>query len=130
MIALPKPKSNIHDEWWMETYGGSGTSVCPKGSYGRRSRFVTVWDNNIFTCKQAVGDERFIAVKGEWKGVNGDIFFVCIYGPHLACGKPKGVKTYHRNHEDGLKFSKLDRDQWRWALNEDGKFAVKDLARL
>ncbi|GJZ33378.1 hypothetical protein Tco_0578814 [Tanacetum coccineum] len=22
------------------------------------------------------------------------------------------------------------RDQWRWALNEDGKFAVKDLARL
>ncbi|GJR69622.1 transposon TX1 [Tanacetum coccineum] len=29
-----------------------------------------------------------------------------------------------------FKLSHDCRDQWRWALNEDGKFAVKDLARL
>ncbi|GKB74992.1 transposon TX1 [Tanacetum coccineum] len=31
-------------------------------------------DTRIFTCKEAMGDERFIAVKGEWKGINGEVF--------------------------------------------------------
>ncbi|GJT43273.1 putative RNA-directed DNA polymerase, eukaryota [Tanacetum coccineum] len=31
-----------------------------------------------------MGDERFIAVKGEWKGINGEVFLVYVYGPHIT----------------------------------------------
>ncbi|GKD96374.1 RNA-directed DNA polymerase, eukaryota [Tanacetum coccineum] len=85
MIALQETKSNILDEWWMEDLWGSRNfSYVQKEANGRSGGLLLVWDNNIFTCKQAVRDERFIAVKGEWKGVNGDIFFVCIYGPNVG----------------------------------------------
>ncbi|GJY70869.1 RNA-directed DNA polymerase, eukaryota [Tanacetum coccineum] len=29
-------------------------------------------------------DERFIAIKGEWKGRDIDVFLVCVYGPHVG----------------------------------------------
>lgn len=31
-----------------------------------------------------MGDERFIAVNGEWKGKVADVFLVCIYEPHVT----------------------------------------------
>lgn len=43
-----------------------------------------MWDTNIFSCEQAVGDERLMAVKGTWKGIQGDIYLVCIYRPHVG----------------------------------------------
>ncbi|PWA54941.1 hypothetical protein CTI12_AA431780 [Artemisia annua] len=31
-----------------------------------------------------MGDDRFIAIKGDWKGRNGDVYLACIYGPHVS----------------------------------------------
>ncbi|GJW50286.1 RNA-directed DNA polymerase, eukaryota [Tanacetum coccineum] len=33
---------------------------------------------------EAMGDERFVVVKGEWKGRTGEVFLACIYGPHVS----------------------------------------------
>ncbi|GJY96662.1 hypothetical protein Tco_0513572 [Tanacetum coccineum] len=43
-----------------------------------------VIDTRILACKEAIEDERFIAVKGSWKGKDEDVFLVCIYGPHVG----------------------------------------------
>nr|GEY90826.1 RNA-directed DNA polymerase, eukaryota [Tanacetum cinerariifolium] len=51
---------------------------------GRSLGMLMMWDTNIFSYEQAVGDERFMAVKGTWKGIQGDIYLVCIYGPHVG----------------------------------------------
>ncbi|GKD47296.1 RNA-directed DNA polymerase, eukaryota, partial [Tanacetum coccineum] len=45
---------------------------------------ILIWDARVFTCKEAIGDERFIVVRGSWKGKNEDVFLVCIYGPHVS----------------------------------------------
>ncbi|GJY06265.1 reverse transcriptase domain, reverse transcriptase zinc-binding domain protein [Tanacetum coccineum] len=37
---------------------------------------MLIWDTRIFTWKEAMGDKRFIAVKGEWKGINGEVFWI------------------------------------------------------
>nr|GEY96340.1 reverse transcriptase domain-containing protein [Tanacetum cinerariifolium] len=73
-----------------------------------------VWDDNVFTCKEAVGDDLFIAIKGEWKGVQGDIvvesdeFNDFIKNADLM-EIPLGGRKFTRIIDDGLKFSKLDR---------------------
>nr|GFA52668.1 RNA-directed DNA polymerase, eukaryota [Tanacetum cinerariifolium] len=33
---------------------------------------------------EAIGDERFIAVRGSWQGKEDEVFLVCIYGPHVT----------------------------------------------
>ncbi|GJZ71756.1 RNA-directed DNA polymerase, eukaryota [Tanacetum coccineum] len=45
---------------------------------------MLIWDTRIFTCEEVVGDERFIALKGLWKGKVEDVFLVCIYGPQVS----------------------------------------------
>ncbi|GJZ02765.1 RNA-directed DNA polymerase, eukaryota [Tanacetum coccineum] len=35
-------------------------------------------------ARTAIEDERFIEVKGSWKGKDEDVFLVCIYGPHVG----------------------------------------------
>ncbi|PWA60661.1 RNA-directed DNA polymerase, eukaryota [Artemisia annua] len=85
MIALQETKSKIIDEVWIEeVWGSSNFGYVQKEANGRFGGLLLVWDSNIFVCKHGVGDERFVAVKGEWKGVDGDIFFVCVYGPHVG----------------------------------------------
>ncbi|GJV40051.1 putative RNA-directed DNA polymerase [Tanacetum coccineum] len=41
-------------------------------------------DIRSFTYKEGTGDERFVAVKGEWKGKDEDVNLACIYGPHVG----------------------------------------------
>ncbi|PWA45664.1 hypothetical protein CTI12_AA513860 [Artemisia annua] len=54
---------------------------------GNSGGIILFWDTRVFTCKEAVGDERFVAVKGLWMGKVEDIFLVCVYGPHVSCQK-------------------------------------------
>ncbi|PWA51457.1 hypothetical protein CTI12_AA417390 [Artemisia annua] len=58
IIGLQETKSGILDNRWV----------------------VELWG-------EAMGDERFVAVKGEWKGKMGEVFLVCIYGPHVGTQK-------------------------------------------
>ncbi|GJU27347.1 RNA-directed DNA polymerase, eukaryota [Tanacetum coccineum] len=57
------------------------------GLWKLREVFFNVGIRETFTCKEAMGDERFIAIKGEWKGKVGKVFLVCIYRPHVRAQK-------------------------------------------
>ncbi|GJV86771.1 retrovirus-related pol polyprotein from transposon TNT 1-94 [Tanacetum coccineum] len=48
---------------------------------------LLIWDANIFVCGEAIGDERFMAIKGNWKGKIVDVYLVCVYGPHVSLEK-------------------------------------------
>ncbi|GJT26942.1 ribonuclease H-like domain-containing protein [Tanacetum coccineum] len=41
-------------------------------------------DARSFTYKDGLGDERFMAVRVEWKGKDIDMHLACIYGPHVG----------------------------------------------
>ncbi|PWA68495.1 hypothetical protein CTI12_AA301890 [Artemisia annua] len=85
MIALQETKSKIIDEEWIEeVWGSRNFGYVQKEDNGISGGLLLVWDSNIFVYKHGIGDERFVAVKGERKGVDGDIFFVCVYGPHVG----------------------------------------------
>ncbi|GKC84242.1 RNA-directed DNA polymerase, eukaryota [Tanacetum coccineum] len=94
-------------------------------------------DVNIFVCKEAIRDDRFIALRGDWKGISEDMYLACLYGPHVLrrlddrmnsqvnvkemdefnefinvtwfVEIPMGRRKFTRVSDDGIKFSKLDR---------------------
>ncbi|GKB47973.1 RNA-directed DNA polymerase, eukaryota [Tanacetum coccineum] len=45
---------------------------------------IMIWDARSLTYKGGLGDERFVAVSGEWKGKARDVDMACIYGPHVG----------------------------------------------
>ncbi|PWA43079.1 RNA-directed DNA polymerase, eukaryota [Artemisia annua] len=85
VIGIQETKCGMVDECWIEGFwGGKGFGFTQLEANGNSGGIMVIWDNNSFTCKEAMGDERFLAVKGEWKGLDGDVFLVCIYGPHIS----------------------------------------------
>nr|GEV43321.1 hypothetical protein [Tanacetum cinerariifolium] len=90
---------------------------------GRSGGLLLIWDSNV----SVVGGERFIAAKGNWKGVDGDVMLVNVYGTHVTEKKMAlwdrilalintvareiqlGGRKYTRISDDGLKFRNLDR---------------------
>ncbi|GJZ73768.1 RNA-directed DNA polymerase, eukaryota [Tanacetum coccineum] len=51
---------------------------------GRSGGLLLIWDSNVFSNVSVVGGERFIAAKGNWKGVDGDVMLVNAYGAHVT----------------------------------------------
>ncbi|PWA53070.1 hypothetical protein CTI12_AA448820 [Artemisia annua] len=85
IIGLQETKSGLVDDDWVEDiWGGGGFGFTQLPANGNSGGILLVWDKRVFTCKEAMGDDRFIAVKGEWKGKNKDIYLVCVYGPHVG----------------------------------------------
>ncbi|PWA34962.1 RNA-directed DNA polymerase, eukaryota [Artemisia annua] len=85
VIGLQETKCGMIDEFWIEDlWGGKGYGFAQLPANGNSGGIILIWDTRVFTCKEAVGDERFAAVKGVWKGREDDIFFVCVYGPHVS----------------------------------------------
>ncbi|PWA63317.1 Transposon TX1 [Artemisia annua] len=72
VIGIQETKCGMVDECWIE--GGKGFGFTQLEANGNSGGIMVIWDNNSFTCKEAMGDERFIVVKGEWKGKDGDVF--------------------------------------------------------
>ncbi|GJW16707.1 transposon TX1 [Tanacetum coccineum] len=82
--GLHETKCDVVDEAWVEELWGSrGFGFTQLSANGNSGGIILIWDSSSFTFKGVLGDERFVAVKGEWKGRGGDIFLVCIYGPHV-----------------------------------------------
>ncbi|PWA62539.1 RNA-directed DNA polymerase, eukaryota, Reverse transcriptase zinc-binding domain protein [Artemisia annua] len=79
-ISLDYKKQKVIEGIW----GGKGYGFSQLPANGNSGVILLIWDTKIFTCKEAVGDERFIAIKGLWKGKLEEIFLVCIYGPHIS----------------------------------------------
>ncbi|PWA84156.1 hypothetical protein CTI12_AA160700 [Artemisia annua] len=85
VIGLQETKSGVVDEMWIEElWGGRGFGFTQLAANGNSGGMILIWNESSFTCKEAMGDERFIAVKGEWKGKSGDVYLVTIYGPHVG----------------------------------------------
>ncbi|GJX21990.1 RNA-directed DNA polymerase, eukaryota [Tanacetum coccineum] len=85
VIGLQETKCNIVDDVWIEDlWGGNGYGYTQLPSNGNSGGILLIWDKRILTCKEAIGDERFIAVRGSWKGKEEDVFNVCINGPHVT----------------------------------------------
>ncbi|PWA68087.1 hypothetical protein CTI12_AA311560 [Artemisia annua] len=85
IIGIQETKCGVVDELWVEDiWGGRGFGFAQLAANGNSGGILLIWDSSSFTYRDGMGDERFVAVKGEWKGRNGDIFIACIYGPHVA----------------------------------------------
>ncbi|GKA58046.1 RNA-directed DNA polymerase, eukaryota, partial [Tanacetum coccineum] len=61
VIGLQETKCGVVDEVWIEELWGG--------------------------AREAMGDARFIVVKGEWRGRTCDVYLACIYGPQIGCHK-------------------------------------------
>ncbi|PWA70467.1 hypothetical protein CTI12_AA288100 [Artemisia annua] len=85
IIGIQETKSGIVNEYRIEEiWGGKGFGFTQIEANGSSGGILLIWDTNVFTCSDAMGDDRFIAIKGDWKGRNGDVYFACIYGPHVG----------------------------------------------
>lgn len=83
IVGLQETKSGVVDECWVEDlWGGKGFGYSQLPAVGNSGGIIIIWDSRIFTCKEAIGDERFIAVKGEWRGKK-KIFFWYVYMGHM-----------------------------------------------
>ncbi|PWA90220.1 hypothetical protein CTI12_AA103230 [Artemisia annua] len=64
LIALQETKCSTIDEFVIEVmWGCRNFGYVQKEATGNSGGLLMVWDSNVFSCKQAVGDDRFIAVK-------------------------------------------------------------------
>ncbi|GKA20405.1 RNA-directed DNA polymerase, eukaryota [Tanacetum coccineum] len=88
VIGLQETKSGLVDDVWIEDiWGSKGFGYAQLPANGNSGGILLIWDVMMFLCKEAIGDERFITVRGAWKGKDEDVFLVCIYGPHMTSQK-------------------------------------------
>ncbi|GJR95546.1 retrovirus-related pol polyprotein from transposon TNT 1-94 [Tanacetum coccineum] len=83
VLTLQETQCAIIDEFWIkEVWGNRNVGYVKMEAKGRSRGMVMMWDNNMFSCLEAVREERFIAVRGG--------------------------RRFTWISDDGLKFSKLD----------------------
>ncbi|PWA59680.1 hypothetical protein CTI12_AA389120 [Artemisia annua] len=69
VIGFQETKRGVVDERWIEEiWGGRGFGFTQLAANRKLGGMILIWDESSFTCKESMGDERFIVVKGEWKG--------------------------------------------------------------
>ncbi|GJS28094.1 RNA-directed DNA polymerase, eukaryota [Tanacetum coccineum] len=64
--------------------GSTNFGFAQSNAIGRSGGLLLIWDSNVFSNVSVVGGERFIAAKGNWKGVDGDVMLVNAYGAHVT----------------------------------------------
>ncbi|GKC83555.1 hypothetical protein Tco_1139272 [Tanacetum coccineum] len=98
MIRIQETKSGLLDDDWVEDiWGGIDYGYTQLTTNGKSGGILLIWDKRVFTCKDAIGDERFIAVKGSW-----------------PLGKDKMVFGRHLEKIDELKSEAM-----RWELEAE-----------
>ncbi|GJW03798.1 RNA-directed DNA polymerase, eukaryota [Tanacetum coccineum] len=86
VIGLQETKSGVVDDLWIEDiWEGKGYGFAQLPANGNSGGIILIWDTRVFTCKEAIGDDRFVAIKGLWKGKDEEMFLVCIYGAAKKC---------------------------------------------
>ncbi|GKA07060.1 hypothetical protein Tco_0686284 [Tanacetum coccineum] len=105
-----------------DIWGGKGYGYFQLPRVGNSRGIVLIWDSRIFISKEAIGDKRFIVVKGDLKGKDDEVFLVCIYGSHVNIKEMIELndfandmrlveimmwgRKFTRVSDDGVKFSK------------------------
>ncbi|GJZ90071.1 reverse transcriptase domain, reverse transcriptase zinc-binding domain protein [Tanacetum coccineum] len=66
---MQETKSGPVDDYWInDWWGGKDYGYAQLPAIGNSGGIILVWDLRVFICKEAVGNERFVAVRGSWKG--------------------------------------------------------------
>ncbi|PWA50862.1 hypothetical protein CTI12_AA466770 [Artemisia annua] len=87
VIGIQETKSGVVDDDWIEDlWGGKGYGYCQLPAIGNSGGIIVMWDTRIFTCKEAIGDERFKAVRGSWKGKDDEMVWRMVYFRGFKCG--------------------------------------------
>ncbi|GJV71037.1 RNA-directed DNA polymerase, eukaryota [Tanacetum coccineum] len=60
---------------------------------GGSGAIITIWDSNIFIGNHVAGEEGFLAVVGKWKGLEGLVGLLNVYGPR---DKYKRLELWNR----------------------------------
>ncbi|GKE20695.1 RNA-directed DNA polymerase, eukaryota [Tanacetum coccineum] len=85
VIGFQETKSGLVDNFSVEeVWGNRNFGFTQIEAKGRSGGMLLIWETNVFNCFDAMGDDRFIALKGGWKGVSRNIVLVCLYGPHVS----------------------------------------------
>ncbi|GKC45799.1 hypothetical protein Tco_1063521, partial [Tanacetum coccineum] len=122
----------VDDNWIENLWGGQGYGYAHLPTIGNSGGIILIWDARVFACKEAVGDKRFIAVKGDWKGKNVDVFLVNLkemmdfndfINNMRLIEAPMGGRKFTRVSDDGMKFIvALDRK-----LSDHCPIVIKDM---
>lgn len=62
-------------------WGDSNFGYANVDASGRSGGVLSIWDTSLFYNTMAMGEEGYLAVVGSWKGKNGLVGFINIYGP-------------------------------------------------
>ncbi|PWA54295.1 hypothetical protein CTI12_AA437410 [Artemisia annua] len=83
MTGLQETKSGLIDDFWIEDiWGGRGYGYSQLSVVENSGGIIVIWDSRVFTCKEAIGDERFITVRGSWKGQTRRCS-LCVFMDHM-----------------------------------------------
>ncbi|GJV44175.1 ribonuclease H-like domain-containing protein, partial [Tanacetum coccineum] len=101
LLSSPNKSCGVVDDLWIEDiWGGKSYGYSQLPANGNSRGITLIWDTRVLRCMEAVGDKRFVAIKGSWNGKVGNVF--------LISGSSNGGRRFTRVSDDGLKFSKLD----------------------
>nr|GEW25624.1 reverse transcriptase domain, reverse transcriptase zinc-binding domain protein [Tanacetum cinerariifolium] len=70
VLGLQETKCrDISDDWVEELWGSRNFGFVKSDAIGRVGGILMIWDTTEFIGIRAFGDERFVAIKGKWKGM-------------------------------------------------------------
>ncbi|GKD13482.1 RNA-directed DNA polymerase, eukaryota [Tanacetum coccineum] len=100
----------VEEQWVEDLWGSRNFGYAQVEAKGKSGGLLLVWDTKIFSASQSVGDERFIVVKGSWKGRDEDLILANLYVPH-----PSNEKGVLWSRLDGL----IQQNNCAWCVFSD-----------
>lgn len=68
--------ATVRNIWGNDNFGFAKVDTI-----GRSGGILSIWDANTFTNTSVLGEEGFLVVVGSWKGKDGLVGIVNVYGP-------------------------------------------------
>ncbi|XP_071712577.1 uncharacterized protein [Rutidosis leptorrhynchoides] len=88
VLALQETKcGEIEDKVIENFWGSENFKYIQKHAVGFSGGMLLVWNTDVFNVNQAIEGEFFLTIKGHWKGIDEEIAFVNVYGPHNTAKK-------------------------------------------
>ncbi|PWA76837.1 RNA-directed DNA polymerase, eukaryota [Artemisia annua] len=85
VLGLQETKyTNISEDWVEELWGSRNFGFAQADAVGRSGGNLLIWDSNILSASGVFVGERFVAVRGSWKGIEGDVMLANIYEAHVT----------------------------------------------
>ncbi|XP_071728915.1 uncharacterized protein [Rutidosis leptorrhynchoides] len=78
---------NISDWWVQSLWGKNEFGFIQKDVIGNLGGMLMIWDKSSFDVKDAMENEFFQAIRGNWSHSGVESIIVNVYGPHNDVGK-------------------------------------------